>query len=217
MKIQVVSQASKTEMEEGRVEKFQRCSRKCWKLFECRFHGRGNRGNGRKERNAETNFRPSSNRPWWSDKHRKRWVYHLRSYPLKSSFHPSLSLYPSVSFSPRNEGEISLYSFFRPTIDHTRQGDPEFSSKLQLQFLRFLRFFEFRVDRDFNIESPRDILEMEYSGLFRTCINARYIGNKNVWESRIKFFREFKASLSSRCRELRNLFKVQFQEWYTWQ
>lgn len=128
-----------------------------------------------------------------------------------------LSLYPFVSFSPRNEGEISLYSFFRPTIDHTRQGDPEFSSKLQLQFLRFLRFFEFRVDRDFNIESPRDILEMEYSGLFRTCINARYIGNKNVWESRIKFFREFKASLSSRCRELRNLFKVQFQEWYTWQ
>lgn len=120
MKIQIVSQASK--MEEGRVEKFQRCSRKCWKLFECRFHGRGNRGNGRKERNAETNFRPSSNRPWWSDKHRKRWVYHLRSYPLKSSFHPSLSLCTRLSLLAHETKEkfLSTPFFDRRLITHAK-------------------------------------------------------------------------------------------------
>lgn len=56
MEIQVDLQQVKQKWREGR-KKFERCSRV---LEAFRFHGRGNRGNGRKERNAERPRRTSA-------------------------------------------------------------------------------------------------------------------------------------------------------------
>lgn len=133
-----------------------------------------------KRREAETNFRPSSNRPWWSDKHRKRWVYHLRSYPLRPSLSFSLSLTVCLFYPTERRRNFSLLPFLIGDWSHIRAI--RIFIKIELNFNSISSFFEFRVDRDFNIESLRKkkknkkrrynkILEIEYSNLFRTCHN----------------------------------------------
>ena len=107
---------------------------------------------------TETNFRPSSNRPWWSDKHRKRWVYHLRSYPLKSSFHLSLSFSLSLFYPTKRRRNFSplLFSIgdwsHRIFIEITRSNWITTRIPSIPSFFRISRGFQYRTCSELNRE-----------------------------------------------------------------